>query len=230
MSTERPFISIIVPTLNEANTLPATLRPLVGLPDSEIIVVDGDSQDGTLDVARQYTEKIFRGARGRAHQMNFGAMQAKGSILLFLHADTTLPTAALESIRRGLEDPSVVGGAFRLHIASNHRLLKIIGWAANLRSRYAGLPYGDQALFVRRPVFEAVSGFSSWPLMEDVDLVRRLRARGRVALLPDTVTTSARRWEQEGLAWTTLRNGLLLIGFLLGISPAWLAKRYRAVR
>jgi rSAM/selenodomain-associated transferase 2 len=230
MPSNRAFISIIVPVLDEAATLAATLHPLVGVPDSELIIVDGGSRDGTVDVAGQFTGRVFKGARGRANQMNFGALQARGEILLFLHGDTALPPSALDMIRRTLGDQGIAGGAFRLRIASPCRSLKVIAWGANLRSRYFGLPYGDQALFVRRTVFNAIGGFSPWPLMEDVDLVRRLKRVGRVALLPDTVTTSARRWEREGVLWTTVRNTLLLLGFWLGLSPSWLAQWYRAVR
>ncbi|MBI3621964.1 MAG: TIGR04283 family arsenosugar biosynthesis glycosyltransferase [Nitrospirae bacterium] len=230
MVAVRPLISIIVPVLDESATLAATLHPLVGVPDSELIIVDGGSRDGTVTVAGQFTGEVFQGARGRANQMNFGALQAKGEILLFLHGDTALPSSALDMVRRTLDDQTVAGGAFRLRIASPCRVLKIIAWGANLRSRYFGLPYGDQALFVRRTVFETIGGFAPWPLMEDVDLVRRIKRVGRVALLPDAVTTSARRWEREGVLWTTARNSLLLAGFWLGIPPAWLAQWYRVIR
>ena len=230
MSVEKPFISIILPVLEESAALPATLHPLVGEPAVELIVVDGDSHDATVDVARQFTDKVFKGARGRANQMNFGALQAKGDILLFLHGDTALPPSALEQVRRTMNDDTVAGGAFRLRIASPRHALKVVAWGANLRSRLFGLPYGDQALFVRRSAFNTIGGFSPWPLMEDVDLVRRLKRAGRVVLLPDAVVTSARRWEREGIVWTTARNSLLLLGFWLGVPPAWLANWYRVIR
>jgi len=230
MSADRPLISIILPVLEESAALAATLRPLVGEPAVELIVVDGGSRDATIDVARQFTEKVFQGARGRANQMNFGALQARGDILLFLHGDTSLPASAVEQVRRALSDETVAGGAFRLRIASSCRALKVVAWGANLRSRLLGLPYGDQALFVRRSAFEAIGGFSAWPLMEDVDLVHRLKRAGRVVLLSDAVMTSARRWEREGIIWTTARNSLLLAGFWLGVSPARLSHWYRVVR
>jgi rSAM/selenodomain-associated transferase 2 len=230
MPDARPLVSIIVPVLDESAALAAALRPLVGQAAVELIVVDGGSRDGTVDAARQFTEKVFKGARGRANQMNFGALQARGNILLFLHGDTTLPPSAVELVRRALRDETVVGGAFRLRIASPCRALKLVAWGANLRSRLFGLPYGDQALFVRRSVFEAIGGFAPWPLMEDVDLARRLKRAGRTVLLPEAVTTSARRWEREGVVLTTARNSLLLLGFWAGCSPAWLAQWYRVVR
>jgi len=230
MSVEKPFISIILPVLEESAALPATLHPLVGEPAVELIVVDGGSHDATVDVARQFTDKVFKGARGRANQMNFGALQAKGDILLFLHGDTALPPSALEQVRRTMNDDTVAGGAFRLRIASPRHALKVVAWGANLRSRLFGLPYGDQALFVRRSAFNTIGGFSPWPLMEDVDLVWRLKRAGRVVLLPDAVVTSARRWEREGIVWTTARNSLLLLGFWLGVPPAWLANWYRVIR
>jgi len=225
-------LSIIVPCLNEAQGITGTLSALAALRahGSEVIVVDGGSPDGTVDVARQFTTKVFKGARGRANQMNFGALQAKGDILLFLHGDTALPPSALERVRRALSDETIVGGAFRLRIASPCRALKMVAWGANLRSRLLGLPYGDQALFVRRSVFEAIGGFAPWPLMEDVDLACRLRRAGRMVLLPEAVTTSARRWEREGVVLTTVRNSLLLVGFWAGCSPAWLAQWYRVIR
>jgi rSAM/selenodomain-associated transferase 2 len=230
MSVARPLVSIILPVLEESSTLASVLHPLVGQPDVELIVVDGGSLDGTVDVARQFTAKVFKGARGRANQMNFGALQSKGDILLFLHGDTALPPSALERVRRALSDETIVGGAFRLRIASTCRALKVVAWGANFRSRLLGLPYGDQALFVRRSVFEEIGGFAPWPLMEDVDLARRLRRAGRMILLPEAVTTSARRWEREGVVWTTMRNSLLLVAFWAGCSPAWLAQWYRVVR
>jgi rSAM/selenodomain-associated transferase 2 len=219
-----------VPVLNEAASLAATLQPLVGAPQSELIIVDGGSRDGTMAVARQFADRVFTGAHGRAHQMNFGALQAKGAILLFLHGDTVLSSAALDVVREALDDEAVSGGAFRLQIASDRPWLKVVAWGTNVRSRYLGLPYGDQALFMRRSTFDAVGGFPPWPLMEDVEFVRRLRRQGRVVLLPEAVTTSARRWEEEGLVWTTVRNGLLLAGFRLGVPPTRLAQWYRPIR
>jgi len=230
MPVARPLVSVIVPVLDESAALTVALRPLVNEPGVELIVVDGGSVDGTIAVAKQFTEKVFTGARGRANQMNFGALQARGDLLLFLHADTSLPPGGLERMRRALRDERIVGGAFRLRIDSACRALKLIAWGANLRSRLFGLPYGDQALFVRRPVFQAIGGFPPWPLMEDVELVRRLKQVGRMVLLPEAVTTSARRWEREGVLWTTVRNSLLLLGFRLGFSPVWLSQWYRVVR
>jgi rSAM/selenodomain-associated transferase 2 len=227
---DEQMISIIVPVLNEAAALPATLRPLVGAPASELIVVDGGSQDGTPAVARQFTDRVLTGASGRARQMNFGALHAHGAVLIFLHGDTLLSPAALAAARRALEDDTVVGGAFRLQIASDRPWLRIVAWGANLRSRYLGLPYGDQALFVRRTTFEAVGGFPAWPLMEDVELIRRLRHKGRVALLAEVALTSARRWEQEGMIWTSVKHLLLLAGFWFGIPPSRLAQWHRPVR
>ena len=230
MPAVRSLISIIIPTLNEASSLRSTLESVMNQTDCEYIVSDGGSDDRTIDVAGQLPVTLITSPRGRAVQMNAGARQARGEILLFLHADTRLTPSSLEAVRKTLQDPAVVGGAFQLRIDSDRPLVKFIERIANLRSRYLHLPYGDQALFVRRSTFESIGGFTPWPLMEDVDFVRRLRQRGRVHLLPETATTSARRWEREGVAWTTLRNGLLLSGFCLGLSPGWLAKWYRPVR
>ncbi|MEW6325906.1 MAG: TIGR04283 family arsenosugar biosynthesis glycosyltransferase, partial [Nitrospirota bacterium] len=209
--------------------LAGVLRPLAGAPDSELIIVDGGSRDGTVDIARRLTPHVITSERGRAAQMNAGAAEARGAILLFLHADTLLEPSALDAARRALND-GAAGGAFRLRIASERPWLRVVAWGANVRSRYLGLPYGDQALFVRRDAFEAVGGFPAWPLMEDVEFIRRLWRKGRVALLNEAVLTSARRWEREGAVWTTVRNWLLLAGFWVGVSPGRLAQWYRPIR
>jgi len=159
--------------------------------------------------------------------MNAGAAAARGEILIFLHADTTLPENALEKISRAMQDPDFVGGAFDLKIDSERLFLKYISVRASLRSRWNRIPYGDQAIFIRKKYFDQIGGYKEIPLMEDVDLMRRIKKDGKkIFILPDKVTTSARRWESDGMLYTTLRNQILVRLFYLGISPHKLAKYY----
>lgn len=222
-------ISVVVPTLNEAAVL---ARTLAAVPAGffEVIVADGGSLDGTTAIALEHGARVTVSPAGRGPQMNAGAAAARGGTLLFLHADTTLPTDAAARIGAALADPGVVGGAFRLGIDSPDLRLGLIARAANLRTRITGVPYGDQALFVRRDAFDAAGGFPDVPIMEDVALGRALKRQGRVVLLPARVRTSARRWEREGVVRTTLRNAALISLYRLGVPPARLARWYRDVR
>ncbi len=215
-------ISIIVPALNEEAQLPVTLSHVRLAPGDELIVVDGGSTDATASVARQYTSAVLSSPAGRARQMNEGARQARGEILLFLHADTWLPPQGLEAIRAVMQQTQVAGGAFRLAFTPSTRALHLIAWGANLRSRYGHLPYGDQALFIRRCVFDALGGYADVPFLEDVKLVRDLRRQGKLALLSERVQTSGRRWLQEGVVYTTVRNNILVTLYFCGVSPATL--------
>jgi len=159
--------------------------------------------------------------------MNAGAAVARGEILIFLHADTILPDNALGKINRILRDPDYVGGAFDLKIDSDRLFLKYISARASLRSRWNRIPYGDQAIFIRKKYFDQIGGYKEIPLMEDVDLMRRIKKDGKkIFILPDKVTTSARRWESDGVLYTTMRNQILVRLFYLGISPHRLAKYY----
>jgi rSAM/selenodomain-associated transferase 2 len=159
--------------------------------------------------------------------MNAGTTVACGEILIFLHADTKLPDNALEKINQALQDRDYVGGAFDLKIDSDRLFLKYISVRASLRSRWNRIPYGDQAFFIRKKYFDQIGGFKEIPLMEDVDLMRRIKKDGKkIVILPDKVTTSARRWESDGALYTTMRNQILVRLFYLGISPHKLAKYY----
>ncbi len=158
--------------------------------------------------------------------MNAGAKAATGGILLFLHADSTLPPDALKKIGRALKPPDIVGGAFRLKIDSPHPFLRFVSWMANLRSRFMGLPYGDQAYFVRRTVFERLGGYREMALMEDLEFFQRLKRFGRVVLLKERVRTSPRRWARRGIYRTSFRNLAILFSYFVGVSPNRLAKWY----
>src|SRR5437773_4547140 len=177
------LISVIIPTLNEEANLPVTLRQLADRADVELIVVDGGSMDGTVEIAQQFTPFVFVTQPGRAQQMNLGARHATGDILLFLHADTFLLPGALDELQRRLIGSGAVGGAFDLHIDSPKRLCKFIAKMASHRSRLLRLPYGDQGLFLWRQVFEALAGFPDLPIMEDIAFARKLRGAGRITFI-----------------------------------------------
>ena len=219
------LLSIVIPTLNEKRTIEQTLRPIVGLKDVEVIVVDGGSGDATTDIARRMGIHVVPVRPGRGRQMNAGAALASGEVLLFLHADTKLPGGFQEHVWSTL-DRGAVAGAFPLRIDDEHSGLRWIEWGANLRSRYLQMPYGDQGLFVRSELFHRIGGFPNWPLMEDYELCRRLRRHGRILLAPAAVSTSARRWMKLGLWRTTFINQLCIAGFRLGVSPERLARWY----
>lgn len=222
-----PRISVIVPTLNERVCLAATLDAVALSASDELIVVDAGSSDATPDIARRYTSKVYQGPRGRAQQMNHGARHAGGDIFLFLHADTLLPADGLDAVRRALQQPGTVGGAFRLIITPATPALRLVAWGTNLRSRFGGLPYGDQALFVWRRVFEELGGYDDVPFMEDIRLVQALRRYGRLAIVPQAVVTSGRRWQRDGVLVTTARNVALMTLYFCGVPPATLKRWYR---
>ena len=229
MQSPAARISVIVPTLNEQDHLAATLMGVTLAPGDELIVVDGGSTDQTVAMAQQFTSQVLHSRRGRAAQMNWGARHAHGDILLFLHADTLLPAAGLETVRHGLQD-GIVGGAFRLAIMPSTLALRLVAWGTNLRARFGQLPYGDQALFMSRQVFEDLGGYDDIPFMEDVRMVQALRQRGRLTLLPLAVHTSGRRWQQDGVLYTTVRNTILITLYFWGVPPGKLQRWYGARR
>lgn len=225
-------ITVIIPTLNEEHTIELTLSRLHNPAFSEILVVDGGSQDQTL--ARVATAapraRILSGTRGRARQMNSGAAASKAEVLLFLHADTLLPSTAADDVRATLQDPHTIGGRFDVRIDRDSGWYWLIGRMMNWRSRVTGIVTGDQALFVRRPVFEAIGGFPDIPIMEDIAFSKRLKRVGRIAALKSCVITSSRRWARRG----TIRTIVLMWGlrflFFLGVAPAWLKPWYPETR
>jgi rSAM/selenodomain-associated transferase 2/rSAM/selenodomain-associated transferase 1 len=223
------LISVVIPTLNEASRLPATLRPLVNRDDLEVIVADGGSTDATVAIARDHGARVIATRAGRARQMNAGAAVALGDRLLFLHADTTLPDGFAEVVHTTLDRGSIAG-AFRLSIDGDSPWLRWVERGANLRSRFLQLPYGDQALFMNAATFYSAGGFRNMPLMEDYELCRRLRRTGCVTLASLAVSTSARRWLALGITRTTLVNQLCIAGFLVGVPPAVLARLYTGTR
>jgi hypothetical protein len=219
-------ISFIVPTFNEARNLPGLLALLGTFRDAEVIVADGGSTDDTVDLARAGGARVVLGATGRAAQLNAGAAAATGETLIFLHADTRLTPDGDVAVRRALADPRTAGGCFTAQIDSSAVGMRLIAFGINLRTRLFRLPYGDQALFVRRSVFEAMGGYTRLVIMEDVDFVKRLRRHGRLAVLTARAITSDRRWVANGVLRTTLVNYTAATLYALGVSPERIRRFY----
>lgn len=213
-------ISVIIPALNEAESISSVVRGvLCDEPDVEVIVADGGSTDSTVDAAERSGALVVQSRPGRGAQMDAGSAQATGEVLLFLHADTKLPSGWREMITGAVAGCGTAGGGFGLRIDSGRPVFRVIEFVVGLRSRHLGLIYGDQAIFARRENFIKAGGYKSLPLMEDVDFVRRLARTGRLALLPAKAATSARRWEKYGVVNNTFRNWLFLTLYYLGVSP-----------
>ncbi|HZY21359.1 MAG TPA: TIGR04283 family arsenosugar biosynthesis glycosyltransferase [Beijerinckiaceae bacterium] len=220
-------LSIVVPTLNEAEGIAAHLEALAPLRQrgAEVIVADGGSRDGTVERAAGLADKVLTARRGRAAQMNAGAAAASGAAILFLHADTRLPAAADRLVADALAAGSE-WGRFDVRIDGRHPLLGVVARAMNLRSRATGIATGDQAIFVTRKAFLAIGGYADIPLMEDIVLSCALRRRSRPACLSATVTTSGRRWEAGGVLYTIVTMWRLRLAFYLGADPRRLARAY----
>ena len=224
-------LSIVVPVLDEADRLGALLAELaLSCPEAEVVVVDGGSRDGSAEIAaRASGVRLVSSRRGRAGQMNAGAARAAGEILLFLHADTRLPPGAVEAVHRALADPSVVYGRFDVRFDRPGVAFRLIARLMNLRSRLSGISTGDQAIFVRRSAFERLGGYPEIALMEDIELTRRLKRIGRFAPLRLRVTTSARRWAQNGVARTVVLMWTLRFLYFCGVGPDRLHRWYYGV-
>ncbi len=220
-------ISVIVPVLDERNELEATLARARGPLVAELIVVDGGSRDGSAEQAATFADRVLRSPAGRARQMNAGAGQARGDVLLFLHADTHLPPGWDSAVARAIES-GAVGGRFDVRIRGRHPFLPVIARLMNLRSRLTRISTGDQAIFVRSRVFRSLGGFPDLPLMEDVAFSVALRRVGRVACLRDRVATSGRRWERDGVARTVALMWALRLAYAAGVPAALLARWYGA--
>ncbi|MCX5830174.1 MAG: TIGR04283 family arsenosugar biosynthesis glycosyltransferase [Deltaproteobacteria bacterium] len=226
-----PRFSIIIPVINEEAVINSTIEHLETLKVSEsmeIIVVDGDRSGKTIGAVRNGNVKTAVGEKGRGNQMNNGAAMARGDIVVFLHADTRLPPNALALMEGALSDPNCLAGAFDLAIDSGRPIYRLIAKIASFRSRFTRIPYGDQAFFFRRNYFQDIGGFANIPLMEDVEIMWRIKKRGeRIAIINRSVTTSARRWEKEGILLCTLRNWLLISLYFSGVSPERLSRFYK---
>jgi rSAM/selenodomain-associated transferase 2 len=229
MSTDRQTlnISIIIPTLNEGGAIATLLAKIQGLNGAEIIVVDGGSHDNTAEIAASHGVKLIKTSPGRALQMNKGAEAAQGDILLFLHCDTWPEVGFAGAIRSAVSQPGVVAGAFRLAIRGKGLGLRMIEWLVNFRSIALRMPYGDQGIFLLSQVFKEVGGYPLLPIMEDFELIRRLRRRGKIRILPLKTFTSDRHWNRLGILRTTLLNQAMIIAYLFGVTTEKLADWYR---
>ncbi|MHB1424879.1 MAG: TIGR04283 family arsenosugar biosynthesis glycosyltransferase [Gemmataceae bacterium] len=222
-------ISVIIPTLNEADCLARTLRSVRAEQPRQILVVDGGSSDATCELARE-ADRVLHSQRGRAVQMNHGAAHAAGDVLLFLHADCTLERGALRAAEACLGRRGVAAGCFRMTVTADSPAYRLLDACATARVYLTGLIYGDQGLFVERRLFEKIGGFPPLLLMEDVFLSKALRRRGRIVVAPRRIFVSARRWQRQGVVRQTLRNWSLTALAVAGVPPDRLAAYYPMVR
>jgi rSAM/selenodomain-associated transferase 2 len=230
-------IAVIIPVLNEEDALPSLLKGLLPLNFVEFILVDGNSQDQTVEIVKTFLQtsphphfRIISASKGRAVQMNAGAAQAKADILLFLHADTQLPLDSKNAIEEALSSSHNVGGRFDVRFPQDEGFAWMVSRMMNHRSRLSGICTGDQAMFVRRAVFESMRGFADMPLMEDIEFSRRLKRRGTIVALQETVITSFRRWEQHGPLRTIVQMWTLRFLYWIGWNPQRLHQYYSHVR
>ncbi len=220
------MISVIVPALNEAESITDTIAS--AKPEAkEIIVVDGGSTDDTAAVAEAAGARVIVTEPSRARQMNRGAESAAGDVLVFLHADTKLPADYGAAVERALFSRGVAAGAFSLAIDGTGAKYRLVEAVVALRSRCNSLPYGDQAIFVRAETLAASGGFADLPIMEDYEFIRRMQRRGRIVILPLLARTSSRRWQRLGVMRTALLNFIVIVAFHLGAAPTLLAGWYR---
>jgi rSAM/selenodomain-associated transferase 2 len=232
ISSEQPLLSIIIPTLNEGRTIGAALEAIARLPGGcfEIIVADGGSDDETLSIADGFGAHVVESKRGRGVQMHAGACAARGQAIWFLHADTLIQTDGASRIMEALAlDSDVVGGNFSIRFDGERRAARFLTWLYP-QLRKLGLCYGDSAIFVRASVYREIGGFKPIPLFEDLDLVRRLKKRGRLVHLPSAVVTSSRRFEGRSFALTFIRWAILQALYWAGVNPHLLNRLYAPVR
>jgi rSAM/selenodomain-associated transferase 2 len=224
-----PF-SVVIPVLNESSIINQTIEHVYHIGkgiDLDVIVVDGDSEGRTLRAVKHNNVRKIISPRGRGIQMNAGASVAEGEALVFLHTDTELPDGAFGSMSKAMDSDKYVGGAFDLGINSRRLVFRLIEHAVYVRTRFTGIPYGDQVIFIRKKYFMTMNGFREIPLMEDVELMKRIKRSGRkIYIIPQKVKTSPRRWEKEGVLYCTLRNWTLISLYHLGMHPDRLVKFY----
>ena len=227
-----PALSIIIPCFNEAAGIQAALERLQPLRarGTEVIAVDGGSSDGSAALAAPLADRVLTAPRGRAAQMNAGAAAARGAVMLFLHADCTLPASADRLIGDGLAASGKLWGRFDVDLDSTRPLLKMVARMMNVRSRWSGIATGDQGIFMTRALFAGIGGFPMIPLMEDIELSKRAKTRAAPLCLRERIVTSARRWEQHGVLRTIALMWRLRLAYFLGADPARLASRYADVR
>lgn len=212
-------ISVVVPTLDEEATIRTTVERALAASVGEVVVADGGSTDGTRELAEAAGARVVLSAPGRGRQQNAGARAARGNVLLFLHADTTLPSDFPRRVFEALREPRTAAGAFRFRLDADGWRMRWVEGMVAARCKLFGMPYGDQAIFARRETFERAGGFPDSPVMEDYELVQRLKRHGRVVIADGDATTSARRWRRLGLLRATWSNNLCLAAYKLGVSP-----------
>ena len=222
------MISIIIPVLNEEAHLGSCIEAVRQNDAScEIIIADGGSFDRTIEIAESFQGvKVMKTPKGRGLQMNAGAFSATGDILLFLHADTTLEDGWVQAIARAVKDRSIAGGAFAFAIQNPSKKYRVVEEWVRLRCFLFRLPYGDQGIFVKRDVFHKLGGYKNIPLMEDVDLIERMKGQGRIVILDTKALTSERRWGRKGLIYTAVLNQLIMFLYKIGVHPQKLARLY----
>ncbi|MGW8223024.1 MAG: TIGR04283 family arsenosugar biosynthesis glycosyltransferase [Syntrophobacteria bacterium] len=226
----QPAISVIIPTLNEAESIATTMKSAQAPTKVEIIVADGRSSDGTGEMAKGLGARLLIITGGRAKQVNAGAMAASSEVLLFLHGDTRLPGGFDKHVMNLLTMPGTAAGAFTLGIDGPEIGLRLIEKLANFRSRFFQMPYGDQAIFLKASLFRSIGGFPEIPIMEDFVFMQRVKKEGRVVIAPIAVTTSSRRWKELGILKTTLINQAVLLAYFLGSDHERLARWYRRIK
>lgn len=218
-----PSLSVIIPTRNEETRIGRVLKALKRSPVLEVLVVDGESSDQTAAIARAEGARVLFCPPSRGIQLNAGARAARGELLVFLHADTIPPPDFIFWVQDTLARPGVSAGAFRMRLEGPERSFRLIEWMINLRACVWKRPFGDQALFMRAKTFHKVGGFPDYPILEDYEIVRRLKRVGKIQIARASVLTSARRWHACGVWATTLRNQFLLMAYRLGVSPERIA-------
>jgi rSAM/selenodomain-associated transferase 2 len=225
-------LSFIIPVLNEAVFLSLYRESLLQLKADghELIVVDGGSQDDGVDLARCFADRVIEAPRGRAVQMNSGAYLAQGDILVFLHADTFLPSGANSEIVSAVSTNHHLWGGFYVKLSGTQPIFRLIESLMNLRSRLTGILTGDQVFFVRRDIFYDIGGFKEIPLMEDIEISKRLKRQGPPAFIPVFAVTSSRKWEEQGIIRTMLKMWALRLAYFLGTNPKLLVKYYYGKR
>lgn len=221
-------LSFIIPVLNESENIRRILQPMTAFRHNghEVIIVDGGSHDNTVELSQPLVDQVIESAKGRAKQMNNGASQATGDVLVFLHADTCLPEFATQMIETGLKKSNGLWGRFDVELSGSKSILRIIATVMNLRSRWTGIATGDQCIFVRREAFDKINGFPELSLMEDIALSKQLKKLSRPVCLRDKVITSSRRWEQQGVFQTILLMWYLRARYFFGSSTEKLEQIY----
>jgi len=227
-ASSRLSVAILIPALDEEESLRRHLPAALAAAD-EVVVSDGGSRDGSARLARELGARVVTGPASRGGQLNRAAAAASAEVFLFLHADTELPAGAVDAVRAAVA-AGAPGGGFLARFDSTRPLMRLGGRLVGLRTRLTRAPLGDQAQFVTREAFRELGGFREWPILEDLDFIRRLAGAGRIAVLPLRVTTSARRYEAGGVLRTVARNWLIWALYLLGVSPHRLARLYGPVR